>query len=56
MGWTRTFVEEVEKVRNEVTSFGFPSDLLDLQMKLIDKTLNVGQKKIGQNVWACRRD
>ena len=44
IAWIRTFVKELEKVRTEATSFGLPPDLLDVQVKLIDKTLNVGQK------------
>ena len=47
MAWSKAFVEEVEKVRDEVTSFGLPSDLLDLQVKLIDNILDIGAK-IGQ--------
>ena len=43
IAWIRTFVKELEKFA-QATSFGLPPDLLDVQVKLIDKTLNVGQK------------
>lgn len=48
MAWSKAFIEEVEKVRHEVTSFGLPSDLLDLQVKLIDNILDIGAK-MGQD-------
>jgi hypothetical protein len=47
MAWSERFIGEVEKVRQEITSYDLPSDLLGLQINLIDKILDIGAK-VGQ--------